>query len=120
MTIALYFDEDSMDKTLVQALRARGADVITAFEAGMVARSDEDQLEFAGSENRVLYSFNASDFYHLHSQFLAGGKSHAGIVLSQQQQYSVGTQMRRLLRLIAEVPAPDMRDRIEFLSDWDG
>lgn len=30
MTIRLYLDEDSMDHDLVQALRGRGADVISA------------------------------------------------------------------------------------------
>ena len=34
MTIRLYLDEDSMDKALVQALRARSVDVTTALEAG--------------------------------------------------------------------------------------
>ena len=31
---------------------------------------------------------------------------------------SVGEQMRRLLRLIAARTAEDMRNRIEFLSNW--
>ncbi len=41
MTIRLYIDEDAMDKDLVQALRARGVDVMTALDAGMIERSDE-------------------------------------------------------------------------------
>lgn len=39
MTIRLYLDEDSMRQALVQALRARGVDVITALEAGMMTES---------------------------------------------------------------------------------
>lgn len=35
MTIRLYLDEDSMRQALVQALRARGVDVMTALEADM-------------------------------------------------------------------------------------
>ena len=38
----LYIDEDSGDRSLVQALRARGVDVITAQEAGMIERSDDE------------------------------------------------------------------------------
>jgi len=41
VTIRLYIDEDAMDKDLVQALRARGVDVMTALDAGMIERSDE-------------------------------------------------------------------------------
>ena len=37
---------------------------------------------------------------------------------SNQQRYSVGEQMRRLLRLISSLTAEEMRNRIEFLSAW--
>jgi hypothetical protein len=42
--IRLYIDEDAMNKGLVQALRARGIDVITALEADMIERPDEEHL----------------------------------------------------------------------------
>lgn len=42
----------------------------------------------------------------------------SGIILSTQQQYSVGEQMRRLLKLIRQVTAEEMTDRVEFLSKW--
>jgi queuine/archaeosine tRNA-ribosyltransferase len=52
VTIRLYFDEDSMPRALVNALRARGIDVLTAFEAQRVERSDEDHLNFAMAQGR--------------------------------------------------------------------
>ncbi len=36
MNIRFYFDEDTMDDDLVEALRVRGVDVQTALEAGML------------------------------------------------------------------------------------
>jgi hypothetical protein len=39
--------------------------------------------------------------------------------LRQKQRYSVGEQMRRLLKLIAPVSAEEMINRVEFLSAWD-
>ena len=114
----LYIDEDSMDRDLVRALRARGVDVSTAQEIGMMGRSDEDHLLFATGEGRVLYSFNRGDFYRLHTQLIAEDRSHAGIVLARQQHYSVGEQMRRLLRIMALRSPADMRNRVEFLSAW--
>jgi hypothetical protein len=71
----------------VQALRARGVDVITVAEAGMLGCSDEKHLDWALVHNRVLYSFNVRDFYRLHSTLLEQGKSHAGIILASQQRY---------------------------------
>jgi hypothetical protein len=118
VTIRLYFDEDSMQHALVNALRARGIDVLTALEAHRIERSDEDHLNFATAQGRGLYSFNLGDFYRLHTSYLEQNKSHAGIVLALQQQYGVGGQMRCLLHLIAHLTAEDMQNRVEFLSAW--
>jgi hypothetical protein len=118
MTIRLYFDEDSMDHELVVALRGRGVDVLTTLEAGMLSRSDEEHLEFATAQSRVLYSFNIADFCRLHSAWLSRGRSHAGLILGQQQQLTIGEQMRRLLKLVASRSAEEMIDRAEFLSSW--
>jgi hypothetical protein len=50
MKSRLYFDEDSMDRNLIVALRARGVDVLTALEADMIHREDSEHLEFATRE----------------------------------------------------------------------
>ena len=118
MKISLYLDEDAQDNDLIQALQLRGVDVIGAWAAGMRQRPDEEHLLFATAQGRVLYGFNVSDFFQLHTEFLAQGRSHAGLVLAKQQTYSVGEQMRRLLKLVATRTAEEMRDQIEFLSDW--
>ena len=119
MTTRLYLDEDSMRRALVIALRARGVDVLTALEAGMIERSDEEHLDYATAQGRVLYSFNVVDFYRLHTAYMTQGKSHAGIILARQQRYSVGEQMRRLLRFIATKSAEQMKNQVGFLSSWD-
>jgi hypothetical protein len=46
------------------------------------------------------------------------GVSHAGIIVGTQQRYSVGDQLRRLLKLRAALTSEDMVNRIEFLSAW--
>ncbi len=117
MTIRLYFDEDSARHSLARELRFRGANVVTAIETGMAHQTDEEQLEWAAVNSRVLYSFNRGDFYGLHIDWLKAGRTHAGIILSRQG-LSVGEQMRRLLRLLNRLTAEEMRDRVEFLSHW--
>jgi len=74
--IRLYVDEDAMDKDLIQALRVRGVDVITALDAGMVERSDEAHLDYATTQGRVLYSFNIADFWRLHTAYVASARCH--------------------------------------------
>ena len=119
MTIRLYIDEDSMSRGLVRALQARGVDVITALDAGMIERGDEEHLDYATEQGRVLYTFNVGDFYRLHTTYVAQGSLHAGIILARQQHYSVGEQMRRILKLIATESADEMKNRVEFLRTWD-
>ena len=93
MSIRLYIDEDSMSRALARALRARNVDVTTALEEDMIEQPDSAHLDYATAQGRVLYSFNVGDFCRLHSEYLAQGKSHAGIIVSPQQRFSVGEQM---------------------------
>jgi len=67
--IKIYIDEDAMDSDLVSAFRARGVTVITALDAGFGEKPDEEQLAFATEQECVLYTFNVSDFYRLHTQW---------------------------------------------------
>ena len=107
-----------MLRSLVRELRARGIDVTTALEEGTLGLDDVEQLEYAKSKSRVIYTFNVSDFYNLHTQYMEQGKNHSGIILIHQQQFTVGEQIRRVLRLLANKSAEDMQDNIEFLSSW--
>jgi len=95
--IRFYLDEDATSNRLLQALRNRGADVISSVEAEMLAQSDEAQLEWASIHQRVLCSFNTRDFYRIHSNWLVNEKAYVEIILGKQD-YSVGDQMRGLLR----------------------
>jgi hypothetical protein len=116
--LRLYVDEDAMDGDVVRGLRSRGIDVATAAEAGMIRRRDEDHLSFATVQGRVLYSFNVGDFHEIHTAWIASGRDHCGIVLTRQQRYSTGEQIRRLLRLIGSLTTEAMRNREEFLGRW--
>jgi hypothetical protein len=71
--IKLYMDEDAMDSDLVAALRSRGVTVITTVEAGLIGR--------------------------LHMEWVHAGRRHAGMILAPQQRFSVGEQLRRILRI---------------------
>lgn len=115
MQIRLYIDEDAMSPALVQGLRARGVDVTTVFEEGMTGQSDAVQLEYATVQGHVIYTFNVGHFCQLHAENLAAGKTHAGIIVVYRQRYSVGEQMRRLLKLIETQSAEEMKNRLHFL-----
>lgn len=90
MKIRLYFDEDSMSRGLVRALRARNVDVRTAFEANMIDRDDVLHLEYATQHGRVLCTFNVGDFARLHKRYQTDTRAHGGMILVRQQEYSIG------------------------------
>jgi len=108
-----------MDADLVAALRTRDFSVTTAFEEGMIERDDDEHLRFASARGLVLFSFNVRDFFRLHTQYLSHGMTHSGIILGQQQQFSIGREMRRILRLSTAKSGDDMRNTLEFSSAWD-
>jgi hypothetical protein len=116
--LRLYVDEDAMDGDVCRGLRSRGIDVITAAQAGMIRRTDEEHLAFATMQRRVLYSFNVRDFHEIHTQWVSAGRGHEGIIVAQQRRYSTREQIRRLVRLIGSMTEETMRSREEFLNRW--
>lgn len=107
-----------MRKRLRSALRTRGVVVSTPIQEASTGDHDERQLAFATDNGFVVYTYNVGDFCRLHGEWLAAGREHAGIILVQQQRYSIGEQLRRILLIRSALSADDMRNRAEFLSNW--
>lgn len=116
--IRLYLDEDAIDQQLIRAFRSRNIDVITVAEVQTYGFSDADQLAFATAQQRSLFTFNVGDYSQLHRLCLAESIDHAGIITSNQQIYSVGAQLRGILRLMAEKSAADLRNQLIYLSNY--
>ena len=116
----LYCDEDSHSLALAESLLRAEMDVLRSTEAGMDGKSDREQLAFAASQGRVLYTRNAADFARLHVSQMSGQEHHFGLLLRSKANYSIGEQARRILNLWEALTAADMMDRMEFLSAWGG
>ena len=115
MKIELLLDED-VQVELADALKARGVNAVPAQELGRKGLSDEEQLKFAGNDNRTLFTYNVKDFVELHREFIMEGKEHRGIIVSKQ--LPIGEALKRLLSLVNILSAEDMVNRLEFLSNW--
>lgn len=114
----LYLDEDIQSDSLITALRSRGAIVLSTSEARLSHNSDQDQLHFAASKNRVLVTCNIQDFVILHKQWIQSDLHHSGIILIHQQKWGPGELARKIIRLLSALHGKQMRDRIEFISNW--
>jgi thymidylate kinase len=113
--LRLLIDEDAQHRGLAPALRARGIDVTTVRELGMLGAADELILARAAAESRAIYTFNAGDFCRLHNQWLQRAREHAGIIIVPRQRYSVGEQLRRLFAVINSRSAESMKNHMVFL-----
>jgi hypothetical protein len=109
-------DEDTGNRALARALRARGLDVLTAQEADRMGVADQEQLAFAALSGRVICTFNVRDFVALHSEYMLNTEGHCGVIVSDQAD--IGTLIRRILKLAATLSGDDMQNRLEYLSSW--
>ena len=116
MQVKLYIDHD-VKKDIAVALRRRGYDVLTTYEAGNQRLGDEEQLEYAISQSRAFLTCNQGDFVELHCQMMAKGYEHCGILIAKQTA-RVGEVVRQCRKLLQSVEAEDLMDRLEFLSSW--
>lgn len=115
MRITLYLDE-YVPFSFAEALVNRGVNILTTQDAGNKGNSDLDQIIFAGTEGRVLLTYNKIDFIKIHHQWMTDHRTHSGIIVSDQ--LPIGTLLRRTMKLWFTVPSVDMENRLVFLSNW--
>jgi hypothetical protein len=111
--IALYLDSD-MSRKLAKALRDEGFDAVSAWEVGNEALKDDQQLEYAVSQQRAMVTFNEDDFTNLLNEYWHAGKEHYGIIVSEQ--LPVGVVLKRLLRLLDTISADEMKNSFRNLG----
>lgn len=107
--IKFHLDEN-VSFAIANGLRRRGIDVTTTPEQGMIGQSDEQQLEFALSQDRVIFTQD-TDFLRLHH----AGFSHRGIAYCLQKSKSIGEILQALILIWEVLDAEEMTNYLEFL-----
>jgi predicted nuclease of predicted toxin-antitoxin system len=108
-TIQFHLDEN-VSQAIAEGLRRRGIDVTTTPEVGLMAATDEAQVEFAQQQGRVIFTQDA-DFLRLHR----AGVSHSGITYCVQGSRSVGEIIRGLVLIWELLEPEEMMGKVEFL-----
>lgn len=116
MNPARFFTDEDIYAAVAVVLRRAGFDAVSAPEVNRLGETDEDQLIWSASQQRVLVTFNVADFASLHASWLASEQHHFGIIVSIQRP--IRDIASRLLNLAHYLEADVLRDRIEFLSNW--
>jgi len=104
-----FYTDEHVARAVVRGLRQRGVDVLTVPEAGLLGATDEEHLERARVEGRVLFTQD-DDFLRLH----ATGVEHAGIAYATQGS-SIGEIIRGLMLIGQVLEAEDMKGHLEYL-----
>ncbi|NJS10088.1 MAG: DUF5615 family PIN-like protein [Microcoleus sp. CSU_2_2] len=107
--IKFHLDEN-ITIAIANGLRRRRIDITTTPEQGTIGQSDEQQLAFALSQKRVIFTQD-TDFLRLHH----AGLSHASIVYCPQTSKSIGEILQGLVLIWEVLNAEEMNNRLEYL-----
>ncbi len=113
---AKFLLDESVGVRAARALRRRGADVLTALEAGLRGGEDADLFALSAREGRVLVSYSATEFARIvqNPGHLALG--HPGVLVGRP--IDLDDLVRALLGYRAATAGGGGAARIETLSRW--
>ena len=105
----LFLDAHVSARRIATALRECGHDVRSADEERRLdGWEDEQLLELATAERRVMVTFNVKDFARLATEWAGAGTSHAGILLIVGGDYAeFGLTLRIIEAALAARPTQD-------------
>lgn len=113
MALRLFFDECA-DQDVARALTALRLDVVTATSANRKGLSDQEQLDYARLENRVIYTIDA-DFLSLAADLMQRGEFFTGILYHAPSARSKREIIDALVLCDGVFEPADMHNRIEFI-----
>ena len=113
MSLRFYFDECS-DEKAAHALIGMGIDVVTVSGLQRKGLSDQEHLQFALLDNRVVYSVDR-DFLRIANDYLQQGIAFAGLAYHAADARTRRQIIDALALLDGVYEPPDMMNRIEFI-----
>ncbi len=96
--------DEHVSHAIAEGLTLRGIDVTTTVSAGLLAASDERQIEFGKAQGRVIFT-NDADFI----RFGRRTSKHSGIVYAAQNTRSIG-EIVGFLCLLNDCVTPEADD----------
>lgn len=111
----LHLDMDTSRKDLYKALLDKGYDVTRTPNKDMPEdASDEIQLLWATSHQRILFTFNIKDFTILSKKH----PQHAGVLLANQSTTSISQLISVLSKVLSETSREDWIGQVRWIQDW--
>jgi uncharacterized protein with PIN domain len=108
----IHTDED-VSRRVATLLRARGFDVTTTSEQGMLSQFDTQQLAYAASVDRCLLTHNRVDFERLHLEYMTEGREHSGFIVTPQKNAYESVQ--RVAILLDTLTADEIANQLLYV-----
>jgi len=111
---------------IAAALRERGHDVASAAEFGWSLLADDDLLEACRLAGRCLLTNDVADFMALVRLWQAGGRLHAGLVLTSDARWprtvtAIGATVEALAAVMEAHPADEaLAQQVLWLAPANG
>jgi predicted nuclease of predicted toxin-antitoxin system len=98
-----FYSNENFPIVMVNLLRVEGHDVLTSYEAGQANQRipDDQVLQYATGENRILITENRQDFIDLHRST----EFHGGIIIFKYDRDYVG-KVKVILEFILQDAQP--------------
>lgn len=118
-----FYTDKHVPKSVSVELRKRGIDAVRCEEVGMGDASDEEHLEYAAREGRIIVTFD-KDFKRIHAEWMSQSRTHAGIMFVSRRLQGLDGVGRIVLTLIdyydlivggAGTIEADIANRITFI-----
>lgn len=106
----IYADEN-IEKSIIEGLRRRKVEVISAKELGYAGKPDEFHIKKALELKAVILTHDI-DFLRIAT---TSGLSHRGIIFSHSKEVSIGQCLRGVELIVNVLTDKDMENHIEFL-----
>jgi len=103
-------------EAIADQIRAKGFDAVTVSGLGLKGTDDEPLLEYAVTDRRALLSNNVADFMPLHTNWMAAGRPHFGLLFTDdasmpRHRATIGRYVSVLSRFMAA--RPGKRDAVD-------
>jgi Domain of unknown function (DUF5615) len=111
----LHLDMDTSRRDLYQALLSKGHDVTrTPNQDIRQDASDEYQLLWATSHQRIIFTFNIKDYVNLAKKH----PYHSGILLANQKLTSIAQLISALDRVLIDTSPEEWTGQIRWINEW--
>ena len=114
-SLKFHLDMDTSRKDLFKALLDKGYDVTrTPNKEVPEDASDEIQLLWATSHQRIIFTFNIKDYIHLSRKH----PFHAGILLANQSTTNISQLIQVLSKILDEPSDETWIGQIRWIQEW--